>query len=142
MAPKRGDRSRKKKDDVRFVIIRPKSSGRLKLPDRLFQPERTGPALSVRAKVPPMGRHLPNLSLPNRIMAALIAAVCICAGLAMIVLGVRNGTWLLVLLGPFGVWYGIAWVRVADEGRLPGGRLRLNPWGRGISITAKDGKAP
>ena len=130
MAPKRGDRSRKKKDDVRFVIIRPKSSARLKLPNRLFQPERTDPARFVRAKVPPMESHLPNLSFPNRIMATLIAAVCICAGLAMIVLGMRNGTWLLVLLAPFGVWYGIAWVRVAHEGRLPGGRLRLNPWGR------------
>jgi hypothetical protein len=64
-------------------------------------------------------------------MATLIAAICIYAGLAMIVLGVRNGKWLLVFLGPFGVWYGIAWVRVAHEGWLPGGRLRLNPWGRG-----------
>jgi hypothetical protein len=121
----------KKKDDVRFVIIRPKPSGRMKLPDRLFHPERTGPARRARAKVPPLESHLPNLSLPNRIMATLIAAICICAGLAMIVLGVRNGKWLLVLLGPFGVWYGIAWVRVAHEGRLPGGRLRLNPWSRG-----------
>jgi hypothetical protein len=126
MAPKRGDRSRKKKDDVRFVIIRPKPSGRIKLPDRLFHPAR-----SVRVKVPPLERHLPNLSLPNRIMATLIAAICNCGGLAMIVLGVRNGKWLPVLLGPFAVWYGIAWVRVAHEGRLPGGRLRLNPWGRG-----------
>jgi hypothetical protein len=121
----------KKKDDVRFVIIKPKPSGRMKLPDRLFHPERTGPARKVRAKVPPLEDPLPNLSLPNRIMAALIAAICICAGLAVIVLGVRNGTWPLVLLGPFSVSYGIAWVRVAHEGRLPGGRLRLNPWGRG-----------
>ena len=126
MAPKRGDRSRKKKDDVRFVIDGPKPSVRLKLPGRLFHPAR-----SVRAKVPLIESHLPNLSLPNRIMATLIAAICIYAGLAMIVLGVRNGKWLLVFLGPFGVWYGIAWVRVAHEGWLPGGRLRLNPWGRG-----------
>jgi len=121
----------KKKDDVRFVIIKPKPSGRMKLPDRLFHPERTGPARKVRPKVPPLENHLPNLSLPNRILAALIAAICICAGLAVIVVGVRNGTWPLVLLGPFSVSYGIAWVRVAHEGRLPGGRLRLNPWGRG-----------
>jgi hypothetical protein len=60
----------------------------------------------------------------------MVAAICICAGLAMIVPGVRNEKWLLALLGPFGVWYGIAWVLVAHEGRLPGGRLRLNPWGR------------
>jgi hypothetical protein len=131
MALKRADKSRKKKDGVRFVIIRPKSSSRMKLPDRLFHPVRTSLARSVRAKGSPLESPLPNLSFPNRILAILIAAICICSGLAMIVLGVRNGKWLLVLLGPFGIWYGIAWVRVAYEGRLPGGRLRLNPWGRG-----------
>jgi len=131
MAPKRGDRSRKKKDDVRFIVIKPKPSGRMKLSGRLFQPERTGPARSVRTKARPLESHLPNLSLPKRFIATLIAAVCICAGLAMILLGVRNGEWLLALLGPFPVSYGIGWVWVAHEGRLPGGRLRLNPWKRG-----------
>jgi hypothetical protein len=129
MATKRGDRSRKKNADLRYIIIKPKLSGRIKLPDRLFHPERSGPARIIRAKVSPLESHLPNLSLPNRIMATLIAAICICAGLAMIVLGVRNGKWILVLIGPFGVWYGIAWIRVAHDGRLPGGRMRLNPWG-------------
>jgi hypothetical protein len=130
MATKRGDRSRKKNVDLRYIIIKPKLSGRIKLPDRLFHPERTGPTRMIRAKVSPLESHLPNLSLPNRIMATLIAAICVCAGLAMIVLGVRNGKLLLVLLGPFGVGYGIAWFRVAHDGRLPGGRMRLNPWGR------------
>jgi hypothetical protein len=130
MAKKRGDRSRKKNADLRYILIKPKLSGRIKLPDRLFHPERTGPTRIIRAKVSPLESHLPNLSLPNRIMATLIAAICVCAGLAMIVLGVRNGKWLLVLLGPFGVGYGIAWVRVAHDGRLPGGRMRMNPWGR------------
>ena len=130
MATKRGDRSRKKKVDLRYIIIKPKSSGRIKLPELLFHPERTGPTRIIRAKVSPLESHLPNLSLPNRIMATLIAAICICAGLAMIVLGVRNGKWILVLIGPFGVWYGIAWIQVAHDGRLPGGRMRLNPWGR------------
>jgi len=125
MSPKRGNRPRKKKDDVRFVVFRPKSSARLKLPDQLFHPAR-----SVRAKVSPLEGPLTNLSLPNRIIAALIAAICICAGLTMIVLGVRNDQWLLLLLGPFGVWYGIAWVRVALEAWLPNGRLSLNPWGK------------
>jgi hypothetical protein len=130
MAKKRGDRSRNKNADLRYILIKPKLSGRIKLPDRLFHPERTGPTRIIRAKVSPLESHLPNLSLPNRIMATLIAAICVCAGLAMIVLGVRNGKWLLVLLGPFGVGYGIAWVRVAHDGRLPGGRMRMNPWGR------------
>ena len=131
MDPKRRDRSRKKKADVRFIIIKPKSSGRMKLPDRVFHPERIGPARSVRAKVPLLEGYLPNLSLSSRIMATLIAAICIYAGIAMIFLGVRNEKWLLLLLGPFGVWYGFAWIRVAHEGQLPGGRLRLNPWARG-----------
>jgi hypothetical protein len=131
MAPRRGDRSRKKKDDVRFVVIRPKPSSRMKLPDRLFQAERTVPARSVQAKFPPQKNPHPNLSLPNRIVATLLAAIWLCAGIAMTVLGARYGKWLLALLGPFGIWYGLAWVRVAHEGRLPGGRLRLNPWGRG-----------
>ena len=131
MAPKRGDRSKKKKEDVRFIVINPKPSGRMKLPGRLFHPEGAGPARSVRAKARPLESHLPNLSLPKRFLAALIAAICICAGLAIIILGMRNGKWLLVLLGPFPVSYGIAWVWVAHDGRLPGGRLRLNPWTRG-----------
>jgi hypothetical protein len=130
MAPKRGDRSKQKKDNLRFIVIKPKPSGRMKLPGRLFHPDRSGPARSVRAKARPLESQLPNLSLSNRFMAALIAVVCICAGLAMIVLGVRNGKWLLVLLGPFAVSYGIAWIWVAHEGRLPGGRLRLIPWDR------------
>ena len=131
MAPKRQNRSRNNKEDVRFIVINPKPSGRMKLPDRLFQSERAGPARSVRAKARPLESQLPNLSLPNRFIASLIAAICICAGLAMIVLGLRNGKWLHVLLGPFSVSYGIAWVWVAHEGWLPGGRLRLNPWNRG-----------
>ena len=131
MAPTRRNRTRKNKEDVRFIVINPKPSGRMKLPDRLFQPERGGPSRSVRAKARPLESQLPNLSLPKRFIATLIAAICICAGLAMIILGLRNGKWLLVLLGPFSVSYGIAWVWVAHEGWLPGGRLRLNPWNRG-----------
>ncbi|MBE0605036.1 MAG: hypothetical protein IH610_01970 [Deltaproteobacteria bacterium] len=103
----------------------------MKLPGRLFQAEQAGPVRSDRAKARPLESHLPNLSLPRRFLATLVAAICICAGLAMIILGVRNGQWLLVLLGPFSVSYGIGWVWVAHEGRLPGGRLRLNPWYKG-----------
>lgn len=130
MAPKREDRSRRKKEDVRFIVINPKPAGRMKLPGRLFHPEGAGPARGFRAKARPLESHLPNLSLADRFIATLIAAICICAGLGMIILGMRNGTWLLVLFGPFPVSYGIAWVWVAHEGRLPGGKLRLNPWNR------------
>lgn len=133
MARERNNRSRKKREDVRFVVIRPKTSRRLKLPERLFHPERTGPARSLRPKVEPkaspLESYLPNLSLSSRLASILIAALCIGAGLAMIVHGVRNEKWLHALPGPFAFWYGIAWVRVAYRGRLPGGRLQLNPWG-------------
>ena len=131
MAPKRGDRSRGKKVDVRFIVLDPKPSGRMKLPDRLFRPEGAGPARNFRAKARPLESPLPNLSLPRRIIATMIAAIFICAGLAVMILGVRNEKWLLVLLGPFSISYGIAWVWVAHDGRLPGGRLRLNPWNWG-----------
>jgi hypothetical protein len=133
MAKERRDGSRKKKADVRFVVTRPKSPDRLKLPDRLFHPGQSRVARSLRPnvepKAAPLESYLPNLSFPTRIMSILIAGICVAAGLAMIVLGMRKGEWLLALLGPIGIWYGIGWVRVAIEGYLPGGRLRLNPWG-------------
>ena len=131
MAPKRRNSSRKKREDVRFIVIKPKPSDRMKLPGSLFHPGGPGPSRAFRAKDRPLESHLPNLSLSKRIMATLIAAICFCAGIAMIIFGIRNGVWLLVLLGPFPVSYGIAWVWVAHEGRLPGGRLRLIPWNRG-----------
>ena len=134
MARKRRNSSRKKKADVRFVVTKTKSPDRLKLPDQLFHPERTRAARNLRPKVepkaPPLESYLPNLSFPTRVMSILIAAICVAASLALIVLGVRSGEWLLALPGPFGIWYGIAWVRVAHEGYLPGGRLRPNPWAR------------
>ena len=131
MALKRRNRSSRKKDDVRFIVIKPNAPGRMKLPGRLFHPERAGPGRSDRARARHPGSLLPNLSLTRRFLATLIAAFCIFAGLAMIILGVRNGKWFLVLLGPFPISYGIGWVWVAHDGRLPGGRLRLNPWDRG-----------
>ena len=131
MSPKRRKRSRKKRDDVPFVLIRPKSPNRMDLPSRLFHPEGTTLPRNPRAKVPPLVSHQPNLSLSKRTAAAFIAAVCLCAGLATIALGLRDGWWLVVLLGAIGICYGLGWVRVAHEGRLPGGRMRLNPWARG-----------
>ena len=131
MGMKRRNRSEKKKDSVRFVVIKPKSTRRMKLPGRLFQPEQTRTILNVRAKALPLESFQPNLSLPKRIVAALIAAVCLCGGLVVIVLSLRDGEWLLVPIGTIVAWYGLAWVRVAHEGSLPGGRLRLNPWYKG-----------
>jgi len=80
--------------------------------------EKSGPGCQAegRTEGPAAGSYLPNLSLPARTLAILIAAISICGSLVTLVLGVRDGKWLLVLLAPFGVWYGIAWVRVAQEG--------------------------
>ena len=134
MPRNRKNSSRKKKADVRLVVTKAKSPGQLKLPDLLFHPKRTRSFLSLRPKAEPktalLEDYLPNLSFPTRFMSILIAVIFIGASLAMIILGVRNREWLLALPGPFGIWYGMAWVRVAHEGYLPGGRLRLNPWGR------------
>lgn len=130
MDPKREHRSRKKKDSVRFVVISPKPSSRMKLSDRLFRPESSGLVRNFRAKVPLLEVDHPNLSFSQRLMAILLAAVSLCSGLAIIVLAIQHGKWLIALLGPFAIWYGFAWFRVAYEGRLPGGRLRLNPWSR------------
>lgn len=130
MDPKRDNRSRKKKDALRFVVISPKPTSRMKLSDRLFGQERSGPVRNLRTKLPLLESDHPNLSFSQRFIAILLAAVCIWVGMAIIVPAVQNGKWLIALLGPFAIWYGLAWIRVAYDGRLPGGRLRLNPWGR------------
>ena len=130
MDPKRENRSRKKKDALRFVIIGPKPTSRMKLSDRLFGTDRSGPVRKLRAKLPMLESDHPNLSFSQRFIAILLAAVSVCVGLAIIVPAVQNGKWLIAFLGPFAIWYGLAWIRVAYDGRLPGGRLRLNPWGR------------
>ncbi|MEK7375240.1 MAG: hypothetical protein AABZ85_09495 [Thermodesulfobacteriota bacterium] len=130
MDPKRGNRSRKKKGSVRFVIIGPKPSSRIKLSDRLFHPEPSGSVRSLRAQVLSPENGQPNLSFSQRLATILIAAIWLYAGLAIIVLGIRNGKWLVALLGLFAIWYGLGWFRVTYKGRLPGGRLRLNPWVR------------
>jgi hypothetical protein len=115
MARKRKKSSRKKKTDVSFVVTKPKSPDRLKLPEPFLFPVES---------------CLPNLSFPTRIMSILIAAICVAVSIAMTVLAARIEAWPLALPSPFGIWYGIAWLQVAHEGYLPGGRLRLNPWAR------------
>ncbi len=104
------DKPGKKKDTVRFAVISPKADDPLSFSDRLFS----------RA----------NLTFPRRVAATLIAAVFLCAGPALIAFGVRDRSWFFGVPGLLGALYGVMWARVACEGRLPGGRLRLAPWGR------------
>jgi hypothetical protein len=47
-----------------------------------------------------------------RIIAAILAAVWSGGGV-----GLAHGRWLVALLGPPAIWYGLVWVRVAFEGR-------------------------
>lgn len=108
MAHKR-DKSRKK-DSVRFAVIHPKSFAPLSFSDRLFAQA--------------------NLSFGRRVAAVLFAAASLCAGSALVALGVRDRSWPLGVPGALAVLYGVMWARAACEGRLPGGRLRLIPWGR------------
>jgi len=107
--PPKRDKSRKK-DSVRFAVISPKADDPLSFSDRLFS----------RA----------NLSFPRRVAAIFIAAVCLCAGSSLVALGVRDRSWLIGVPGAMVALYGVLWARVAFEGRLPGGRLRMMPWGR------------
>ena len=103
------DKSRKK-DSVRFAVISPRATDPLSFSDRMF----------ARA----------NLSFARRVAVILISAVSLCAGSALFALGMRERSWLLGVPGALAVVYGVQWARVAYEGRLPGGRLRLIPWGR------------
>jgi hypothetical protein len=130
MVPKRGHASKTRKASLRFVLIGPKPTSVLKFSDRLLRQETAGKARGPRGEA--AHREPPGANLPftSRIVAALIAAVWIFAGLAATVIGAREGKWLPGLLGPASALYGIAWVRVAYRGRLAGGRLRLNPWRR------------
>ena len=68
--------------------------------------------------------------LANRIVAAVLAAIWLCAGMLVLVLGLFQGRWLMILVGPLGIGYGLVWVRVAYEGQhltWPDGLL---PWRR------------
>jgi hypothetical protein len=106
----RHDKPTKKKDSVRFVVISPKASGPLSFSDRLFEPA--------------------NLSIPRRAGAVLITAACFCAGSVLVAFFARDLNWVFGILGLLAVVYGVGWARVSLEGKLPGGRLRLNPWRR------------
>lgn len=100
----------RKKDSVRFAVIHPRTSAPLSFSDRLFAQA--------------------NLSFGRRAAAILYAAASLCAGSALLALGVRDRSWLLGVPGALAVLYGVMWARAACEGRLPGGRLRVIPWGR------------
>jgi len=63
-----------------------------------------------------------------RIVSGFLAAVWLCASVAALVLALLASRWLLAVVGLAGLWYGIAWVRVARRGRLLTIREALVPW--------------
>jgi hypothetical protein len=130
MARRRDDGSGKRKESLRFVLIGPRPHGTLKLSDRLFD---GAPAGAARNRLPKDGgarRVGANLSFSRRTAAVLIAAAALSAGLAGVIVGVRDEGWIIGLLGGGIALYGLAWIPVVYRGRLPGGRLRLYPWRR------------
>jgi hypothetical protein len=132
MAPKHRNASKTKtrKDSLRFVLIGPRPTSVLKFSDRLLRRETAEKGHSPRRKGPPRVGAGPDLTPARRVLASLIAAVLVCAGLAATVIGAREGNWFPGLLGPLSILYGIAWFQVAYRGRTAGGRLRLNLWRR------------
>jgi hypothetical protein len=68
--------------------------------------------------------------LANRIVAAVLAATWLAAGLLVLAFGLFQGRWLMILLGSLGIGYGLLWVRVVWEGRQLTWPDRLLPWRR------------
>ncbi|MGE5248546.1 MAG: hypothetical protein ACM3L8_09385 [Verrucomicrobiota bacterium] len=130
MAPKRGSASRKRRDALRFVLIAPKRTRPLEFSDRLLHGGTAGRAHGLALTGPSHDRPGPNLSFLRRVAAAGIAAVGIFAGLAAATFGAREGEWVSGAAGTVLLLYGAGWFLAAVRGRLPGGRLGLNPWRR------------
>ena len=64
----------------------------------------------------------------TQVVAGLLAAAWLCAGIAAIVLAIVARRWLFALAGVGALWYGALWVRVSLEGRQLNGREVLMPW--------------
>jgi len=64
----------------------------------------------------------------TQVVAGLLAAAWLCAGIAAIVLAIVARRWLFALAGIGALWYGALWVRVSLEGRQLNGREALMPW--------------
>lgn len=58
-----------------------------------------------------------ELGRVERVIAAVLAALWIAGGLAAFIVGLVQTRWLPILVGPVGVAYGLAWIRVARTGR-------------------------
>ncbi len=113
MAARRDKRSGTGETSVRFMLVERPSSARLKLPDHLFDSGRRrdrGPA--TRGSI---GSNLSGSTAANAPLT--VAALWICAGLAVTALGVVRAWWLVAVLGLPVVLYGLAGFRKARRRR-------------------------
>jgi len=101
---------------VRYILSNPKSSSRLKLADHLFSAEPPRRNQGVRTKSGLAKNHPSQPIYDTHIGTTVLAATCLCAGLAMVVLGIIYGQWLVTLLGPPVLWYGFVQFRGARKG--------------------------
>jgi len=59
----------------------------------------------------------PELDPMNRAVAALLAIVWLLGGLGAVCLGLARQQWLIAIMGPLAIGYGLLWVKVAWTGR-------------------------
>jgi hypothetical protein len=77
-----------------------------------------------------MARHNLTISAADRVIAIALALVWIGGSLIGMLVGLRHGLWLVLIIGPLGLWFGILWARVARSGRSLEWREGIWPWRR------------
>ncbi len=115
MTAKRVKKPKSGGTSVRFILSNRKGS-RLKLADHLFSTESPRRNQSVRTESALAKNNSTRPFSHTHIAATVLAATCLCAGLAMVVLGILYGRWFVTLLGAPVLWYGFVRVRGARKG--------------------------
>ena len=64
----------------------------------------------------------------NRLVAAILALVWGCAGVAGLVVAYIYGAWVAAVAAVFALWYAALWVRVAAQARLLAWSEVATPW--------------
>ncbi|WP_243303067.1 hypothetical protein [Geothrix oryzisoli] len=69
-----------------------------------------------------------KLGPTHRLVAAALALVWACAGLAGCIAAYVYGRWALAWAGLFALWFAVLWARVALRARLLTWREAVTPW--------------
>lgn len=64
----------------------------------------------------------------NRLVAAILALVWACAGVAGLTVAFTQGMWVAAVAGVFALWYAILWARVGIQARLLTWSEFATPW--------------